>query len=178
MIFSVSDEGFEWCLDFGPDSFILTGKDLFQKMTIGSQEIPLAAWSLLLSQTQNFFNVHLARVPNTPIQERLWRWGKKCSQKVGAQDMDTSGYQLSDLEDVEFSWGNNHLDVNAVFRPVIETPVSVSFFNDFEMGWMAENPILNYEEEDKENSPPITPFSERSTQPTVLMGSRPFGTRI
>ena len=31
---------------FGPDSVTLTVKDLVQEMTVGSQEIPLAAWSL------------------------------------------------------------------------------------------------------------------------------------
>ena len=45
---------------------------------------------------------------------------------------------------------------------------------------MAEHPILIDKEQDRENSPPlppITPVSERPTQPTVLMRSRPFGTR-
>ena len=46
MIFSVSSDGFEWSLDFGPDLVILTVKDLVQEKTISSQEIPLAAWSL------------------------------------------------------------------------------------------------------------------------------------
>ena len=47
------------------------------------------------------------------------------------------------------------------------------------MGGSAENPILLDEEEDKENSPPITtPVSERPTLPPALLRSRPFGTRI
>ena len=62
MIFSVSNDGIEWSLDFGPDSVTLTGKDLVQEVTISSQEIPLAAWSLLLSQRQQFLNNHVARV--------------------------------------------------------------------------------------------------------------------
>ena len=46
MIFSVSNKDIEWSLDFGPVSVTLTVKavkDLVQEMTIGSQEIPLAA---------------------------------------------------------------------------------------------------------------------------------------
>ena len=66
MIFSVSNDGIEWSLDIGPDSVTVTVKGLVQEMTISSQEIPLAAWSLLLYQRQQFFNNHLARVPVTP----------------------------------------------------------------------------------------------------------------
>ena len=69
MIFSVSNDGIEWSLDFGPDSMNLTKKDLVQERTKCSQEIPLAAWSLLLSQKQQFLNNHLARVPVTPNQQ-------------------------------------------------------------------------------------------------------------
>ena len=61
---------------------------------------------------------------------------------VGAQKMDTSGYQVSDLDDVEFHWENDQLDVDAFFRPGVDTPFSPSNFNDSEMGLMAESPIL------------------------------------
>ena len=69
MIFSVSNDGIQWTLDFGPDSVTIAVIDLVQNITISSQEIPLAAWQLLLSQRQNFLNNHLARVPITPNQE-------------------------------------------------------------------------------------------------------------
>ena len=65
MIFSVCIDGIEWSLDFGRDSVTPTVKDLVQDMTIRSQESPLAAWSLLLFQRQEFLNNHLARVPVT-----------------------------------------------------------------------------------------------------------------
>ena len=35
---------------------------------------------------------------------------------VGAKDMDTRGYQVSDLDDVDFYWEKNQLNVDAVFR--------------------------------------------------------------
>ena len=60
MIFSVSNEGIEWSLEFGPDSMNLTVKDIVLEMTTSSQEILLAAWSLLLSQREEFLNRHLA----------------------------------------------------------------------------------------------------------------------
>ena len=43
MIFSVSKEGIQWTLDFGPDSVTIKMNDLVQKITISSQELPLAA---------------------------------------------------------------------------------------------------------------------------------------
>ena len=77
------------------------------------------------------------------------------------------------------SIGKKQLDVDAIFRPGIDTPVSPSTCNDFEMGSMAENRILIDEEQDKEVSPPLptTPVSEKPTQPAVLMRNPPFGTR-
>ena len=74
-------------------------------MTISSQETPLAAWSLLLSQKQKFLNNHLARVPVTPNQQGSHEMRDEVLSSVGAWDMDTSGYQVSaDLDDVEFYW--------------------------------------------------------------------------
>ena len=69
MIFSVSNDGVQWTLDFGPDSVTIAVNDLNQNIKISSQEIPLAAWQLLLPRRQNFLNNHLARVPITPNQE-------------------------------------------------------------------------------------------------------------
>ena len=74
---------------------------------------------------------------------------------VGAQYMDTNGYQVfADLDDVEFYWVIDQLDGDAVVRPSIDTPFSSSTFSDFEMGSVAENPLLIDEEQDKENPPP------------------------
>ena len=123
MIFSVSSDGIQWTLDFGPDSVTIAVTDLDQNITISSQEIPLAAWQLLLSQRQDFLNNHLARVPITPNQEGTMEMRDEVLSSVGAQDLDTSGYQVSDLEDLEFNWENSQLDMDAVFRPSIDTPL-------------------------------------------------------
>ena len=97
---------------------------------------------------------------------------------VGAQAIDTSGYQVSaDLDDAEFYWENDQLDVDAVFRSGIDTPVWPRAFDDLEMGGSTENPIL-LKEEDNENSSPTAPVSDRPTRPPALLRSRPFGTAI
>ena len=68
MIFSVSNDGIQWTLDFGPDSVTIAVNDLDQNITISSKEIPLAAWQLLLSQKQDLLNNHLARVSSNYSQ--------------------------------------------------------------------------------------------------------------
>ena len=135
MIFSVSNDGIEWSFDSGPDPVTLTAKYLVQERTISSQEIPPAAWSLLLSQRQQFLNNHLARVPVTPKQQGTHETKDEVLSSVGAQEgLDTSGYQVSaDLDDVKFHWEKYQLDVDAVFRPGIDTPFSPTAFDDLEM---------------------------------------------
>ena len=97
---------------------------------ISSQELPLAAWHLLLAQRQDFLNNHLARVPITPNQEGTMEMRDEVLCSVGAQDLDTSSYQMSDLEDIEFNWEDSQLDMDAVFRPGIDTPFSAATFHD------------------------------------------------
>ena len=50
---------------------------------------------------------------------------------VGAQDTDSRGYELSDLEDNEFSWEDPAVDMDSVYQPGIDTPISLSIFDDF-----------------------------------------------
>ena len=104
MIFSVSNDGFQWTLDFGPDSVTIAVNDLDQNLTVSSQEIPLAAWHLLLPQRHEFLNNHLAQVPNTPNQQGTFEMREEVLSSVGAQDLDTSSYQVFDLEDKEINW--------------------------------------------------------------------------
>ena len=83
MIFSVSSDGSQWTLDSGPDSVTIAVNDLDQNLTFSSQERPLAAWHLLLSQRQDFLNNHLARVPITPNQEGTIEVKKEVLSSVG-----------------------------------------------------------------------------------------------
>ena len=112
MVFSVSNDGIQWTLDFGPDSATIAVNDLDQNITISSQEIPLAAWQLLLSQIHDFLNNHLARVPIAPNQEGTMELREEALSSVGAQDLDTSSYQVSDLEDIGFNWEDSQLDID------------------------------------------------------------------
>ena len=98
MIFSVSNDGIHWTVNFAPDSVTIAKIDLVQNITISSQEIPLAAWQLLLSQWQDFLDNHLPLVPITQNQEGTMDMRDEVLSSVGAQDLDTSSYQVSDLE--------------------------------------------------------------------------------
>ena len=87
---------------------------------------------------------------------------------VGAQDTDTRGYELSDVEDIAFSWEDPAMDLDSVYRPGTDILFSASIFDDFQMaGSTAVNPIIVDEDEDKENSAPTTttPESDRPTEP-------------
>ena len=98
---------------------------------------------------------------------------------VGAQDLDTSSYHVSDLEDIEINWEDSHLVMNEVFRPCIDTPFSPKTFDDLLMGdGFVENPIVFDEKERKCSSSSKTPESVRPTKPPRLQKSRAFGARM
>ena len=177
MIFSVSNDGIQWTLDFGPDSVAIAVNDFDQNITISSQKIPLAAWQLLLFQRQDFLNNHLARVSITPKQEGTIERRDEVLSSVGAQYVDTNSYQASDLEDIEFNWEDSQLDMDAVFRPGIDSPFSPTTFDNLSMRGSVENPIVLDEEQDNEKSPPA-PTTPESAEPPRLQRNRPFGTRI
>ena len=171
-------------VDFGlcPDSVVLSVKDLDENLTISSLEFPLAAWSLLLSQRQEFLDNHLPRVPIAPSQQGTIQMREEVLSSVGAQDTDARGYERSDIEDIEFSWEDPAMDLDSVYRPGIDTPFYLSNFDNFQMGGgsTTANPIMVDDEEDKENSAPTTttPESERPNEPPRLLSSRPFWNRI
>ena len=73
---------------------------------------------------------------------------------AGAQDMDTSGYELSDLVNIAFVWKNPQIELDAVSRPGMSTPFSPTAFNDLEKGERGslKNPIVVDEVEDKEKT--------------------------
>ena len=130
-----------------------------------------------LSQRQEFLKNRLPRVPITTNQQGTMEMRDEVLSSAGAQDLDTSSYQVSDDQDIEFNWENSQLD--AVVRPGIDTPFSPTTFDDLSMGGSVENPIVSDEEEDKENAPPpTTPVSVRPTEPPRLQRSRAFGGRI
>ena len=99
----------------------------------------------------------------------------------GAQDLDTTSYQVPDLEDNKFSWKDPAMDLDSFSRPGSVTPLSPSVSDDFRMGSTAANTLVVDDEEDKEKSAPTTTAtleSERPTEHPSLQRSCPFGTRL
>ena len=72
------------------------------------------------------------------------------------------------------------MDMDAVFRPGIDTPFSSTTFDDLSLEGTVENPIVLDEEEDKDNAPPppSTPESVRPTEPPRWQRSHAFGARM
>ena len=89
-----------------------------------SQKITLAAWSLLLSQIQECLNDHLTLVPITSNQQATMEMRDEVLSSVRTQDMDTNGYQVFNLEDIDLHWEDLDLNMDAVFQSGIETPFS------------------------------------------------------
>ena len=178
MVFSVSNDGIQLTRVSGPDSVTTAVNDLDQNLTISSQEIPVAAWQVLLSQRPDLLNNHLPRVPITENQKGTMEMRDEVLSSVGAQDLDTSSYQVSDLEYIEFNGENPQLDMDAVFRPGIDTPFSPTVFDDLLMvDGSVENPIVLDEEEDKENAPTTLEYV-RPTEPPILQRNRAFRARV
>ena len=117
-------------------------------------------------------------MPITQNQEGTMEMRDEVFSSVGAHDLDTSSYQVSDLEDKEFNLEYSQLDMDTVFRPDIETPFSPATIDDLSMDVSVENHIVMDEEEDKENAPPSTPEFVRPTELPRLQRSRAFGARI
>ena len=115
MQITVSNNGTQRVLELGPDSVVLSVKDLKENLPISSLEIPLAAWSLLLSQRQEFLDNHLPRVSITPNQQGTFEEREKVLSSVRTQDTETRGYKLSDLEDIEFSCEDPAVDMDSVY---------------------------------------------------------------
>ena len=102
MIFSVSNDDIEWSPDISPVSVACIAKNLAQEFTISSQKLLVAAYGLLLSQRLDNSNNYLAPVPITPNQKGTTERRDEVFSKEGAGDMDASGYQVFDLDIIEF----------------------------------------------------------------------------
>ena len=166
--FTVSNNGTQWILDFGPDSVVLSLKDLDENLTISCLEIPLTAWSLLLSQRQENLDNQLPPVLLTPNEQGTFEMRKEVLSTLGAQDTETKPYELSDPKDIEFSWEDPTKGMDSVYRPGFDTPFSPSIFDNFQMeGSTAANPIIVDDEGDKESSAPTTTTTPESERPTV-----------
>ena len=79
-------------------------EDFVQRLTTRSHENFLVVGTSKLRQTQDFLYYHPVRITVTPNQPDTAHMLDALLSKVGAQKMDTSFYQLSDVGDSEFQW--------------------------------------------------------------------------
>ena len=116
-------------------------------------------------------------MPITSRQQGTFQIRQVVYSNAGAHNMDTSGYELRDMEDLAFFWENAQVDFDAIFSPGLGIRFSPTVFNDLEKTkrGSSEKSIVLDEEEDKENSQTTLKF-ERPTEPPSLLRSRPFGT--
>ena len=171
MIIAVFNQRLQWSLDFGPDSVIMTVKNLVQEMTRSSQENPLPAWNFLLLHKQVFLDSYLAQTPISPKQQGTFEMKEEVLANAGAQNMDNSRSELSDLKDIEFFWETHQMGLDAPVRPGIDTHFSPTAFNDIKMRerGSSDNSIVLDEKEDKENFLLTIAVSKRPTEPSKLL---------
>ena len=74
----------------------LRNDNKFPSISSGSLQL------VVVTNTKIFENNHLSRVAIAPIQQRSQDMAKDVLFSVGAQDMDTSGSEVSDFDDIEF----------------------------------------------------------------------------
>ena len=78
-------------------------------------------------------DIHSARVPVTQNQEGTMEMRDEVLSSVGAQDLDISSYQVSDLKDIDINWENSQLDMDTVFMAGIDNPFSPTTFDGLSM---------------------------------------------
>ena len=166
MIFSVSNNGTQWTLDFSRDSVTIIAKDLVQDLTISSLQLPIAAFNSLINQRQQFLENHLARVPITPNQQGMWEMQDEVRASVGDHDV-SSDFVPSGLDDIQFHWENPNIDMDAVYRPGIDTPFSPSLFENIPVAGSADYPIEIDDEQDRERVPHNTRVAETPATTTA-----------
>ena len=75
--------------------------ELVKEMTISSRQTLLATWKLLFSQTRTFVNF-LAELRISRNQQGKHEMRDEVISSSGTEDMNTSGYDVSDIVDLEF----------------------------------------------------------------------------
>ena len=133
MIFAVTNRRIQWSLDFGPDSVVLIVKDFVQGMTINSQDFHPLLWNLLLSQSPEFWDIHLTQILIFPNQEGTFETRKEVFASAGDQVTDMRGYELSDFKHTESFSESSLVEFDAIFGPGIDIPFSSTAFKYLEM---------------------------------------------
>ena len=131
MIFSVSNDAFEWSLDFEPDSVTLTIKDLVHELTVAFPRNSSGSLELVVVSKTRLFEYSSSASSNYSQPGGTMEMRDEVLSSVDAQDKDTNGYQVFLLDDLECYWENDQLDVDAVFRPSIDTPFPLHLLTIF-----------------------------------------------
>ena len=99
---------------------------------------------------------------------------------VGSHEIHTSGYQVFHLEDIEFHWEDLDMNMDAFLQTSKETHFFPSTLDNYEMGSLAQNPVLTEKEEDWKNCPPhpSRPVCQQPKESPRLLRTHSFGPRI
>ena len=96
-------------------------------MTIDSRQAFLATWKLLFYKTRTFANF-LAQFRITPNKQTKHEMRDEVLSNLGTKGKDTSGYQVSTIEDIKFHGEDPDLNLEAFFWPRIHTQLSLIFW--------------------------------------------------
>ena len=129
-------------LDFRPVSLVFTVKHDIQELAMSSQEILLPAWNFCFSQGPELLNNQLAGIPITPNHYGTHELKEEVLSSVRAQDLHTSGFDLSNKEDIGNFLENAQLVVDAVFTRDWY-PLSVDIVCQFRIERMSRKPHSN-----------------------------------
>ena len=113
MTFAVSSKRNQWSFDLGPDSVVLIVSDLVQKMTISSRKFLCLLEICFFPRARLFWQ---SSSPN-PNQQLKFDLREEVLTSARAQDMDTTGNELSNKEDIEVIQEYPQVELDAVFRP-------------------------------------------------------------
>ena len=84
---------------------------------------------VVVSETRGFLDYQLAGAPITPNEQHINIWNEVRSTLHGDRRLSAVW-----LKSIEFHWEDPHLNMDAVFRPGIDTPIFSSACKDFQMG--------------------------------------------
>ena len=100
-------------------------------------------------------------------QQGMWEMKDEVRASVGDHNV-ISNFVPSDLDDIQFHWETKNVEMDAVYRPCIDTHFSLLLFENFPVAGSADYPIELDVEQDKENEYHTTPESQRPMQPPLL----------
>ena len=100
----------------------------------------------------------------------------KIFTSVGPQGINTSGYQFSDLDDIEFYWEIDQSASDSNFRPGTDGLFPQQLLTFWRLEDQQKTSISSTMSE-KNEEPPTKPMFDRSNRRPAPLRSRAFGTR-